>query len=171
MKLVNFFSIVCASWLLGGCVSSHPQNAQEFRDAVPGAFTAAFETFTVNRSFDDVAHTFQKKGPECLDVRIKTTSQTNMSYQVIVTKYNPTVHLTNERAELHIQQDHEKGVLNVTKKPEGGYYLLVADAFPVGENRTKIDVYRPKMGYKHITSAIRGWATGDNLGCPDLAKI
>jgi hypothetical protein len=171
MKLVKLFSIVCASWLLGGCVSSHPQNAQEFRDAVPGAFTASFETFTVNRSFDDVARTFQKKAPECLNVRIKTTSQTNMSYQVIVTKYNPTVHVTNERAELYIQQDHEKGVLNVTKKPEGGYYLLVADAFPAGANQTKIDVYRPKMGYKHITNAIRGWATGDNLGCPDLAKI
>jgi len=171
MKLVKLFSIVCASGLLGGCVSSHPQNAQEFRDAVPGAFTAAFETYTVNRSFDDVARTFQKKAPECLNVRIKTTSQTNMSYQVIVTKYNPTVHVTNERAELHVQQDHEKGVLNVTKKPERGYYLMVVDAFPAGTNQTKIDVYRPKIGYKHVTHAIRGWATGDNLGCPDLAKI
>ncbi len=170
MKLINLSLAVVAALLLGGCVTSHPQNAQEFREAVPGAFTAEIESFMVDRPFDAVARTFQQKAPECLDVRIKTTSQTNMSYQVIVTKYNPTVRVTEGHAELGLQQDHEKGVLNVTKKPEGGYYLIVADAFPAGENQTKIDVYRPRIGYKHITKAIRGWASGDNLGCPDLSK-
>lgn len=171
MKLPLFPIITAAALLLGGCVSSHPQNAQEFRDAVPGAWSADFETLTVNRPFQDVARTFRQKAPECLDVRIRTTSQTNMSYQVIVTKYNPTVVVGDARAELHIQQDHEQGVMNVTKKPEGGYYLFVADAQPAGADQTKVSIYRPKMGYQHVTQAIKGWASGDNLGCPDLAKI
>ena len=171
MRGTMVFSILGVTLLLAGCVSSHPQNAQEFREAVPGAFSAEFETYTVNRPFGEVASAFQQKATECLDVRVKTTSQTNMSYQVIVTKYNPTVRVTDERAELHIQQDHEQGVLNVTEKPQGGYYLLVTDAYPSGSNQTKIDMYRPKIGYKHVTEAIKGWAAGDNLGCPDLAKI
>ena len=60
--------------------------------------------------------------------------------------------------------------MNVTKKPDGGYHLFVADTQPTGPNQTKIDIYRPKTGYQHITQAIKGWATGDNVGCPDLAK-
>jgi hypothetical protein len=156
---------------LTGCVTSHPQTADEFRAAVPGAFSAEHESFTVERPFSEVAHTFQEKAPQCLDVRVKTTSQTNMSYQVIVTKYNPTVQVTEQRAELHLQQDHEQGVMNVTEKPSGGYYLLVTDAIPLGPNQTQIDIYRPAMGYKHLTEAIRGGATGENLGCPDLTKV
>ena len=171
MKSPKFTLFPCLALALAGCVASHPQTADEFRAAVPGAFTAKFESFTVNRPFSEVAHTFQQKASECLDVRIKTTSQTTMSYQVIVTKYNPTVRVSDQRAELHLQQDHEQGVMNVTEKPDGGYYLMVADAIPVGPNETRIDIYRPSMGYKHLTQAIRGWASGENLGCPDLTKV
>ena len=38
----------CAAGLaltLAGCVTSHPQTAQEFREAVPGAFMAEVESF------------------------------------------------------------------------------------------------------------------------------
>lgn len=171
MRLFNVAPAAALLLLASGCVSHHPQTAQEFREAVPGAFSASFETFTVDRDFQDVALAFQQHAPQCLDIRIKTTSQTNMSYQVIVTKYNPTVRVTADRAELHIQQDHEQGVLNVTEKPAGGYYLMVTDAYPVGEHQTRIDMYRPRMGYDHLAEAIKGWATGANDGCPDLAQI
>lgn len=63
--------------------------------------------------------------PQCLDVRIKSTSQTNTSYQVIVTKCNPTVMINDQKAELHIQQLHEQGVLNVYEVPEKGYYMIL----------------------------------------------
>src|SRR3989304_6077277 len=112
---------------LFGCIS-HPQTAEEFRKAVPGALSAKVETFEVDRSFSQVANTFQKMGPNCLSKTIKTTSQTNMSYQVIVTTYKPTVVVTGKKAELHVQFHHDQGVVNVSKEPVGGYYLLVADA-------------------------------------------
>jgi hypothetical protein len=70
-----------------------------------------------------------------------------------------------------LQQHHEAGVLNVTKEPEGGYYLMVADAFPVGDNRTHVDLYRPSMGFDVIVKGIKGWATGEIQGCPDLTKL
>jgi hypothetical protein len=54
--LVGFLTLV-------GCVS-HPQTAEEFRKAVPGAFSPKGETFEVDRPFSQVAGTFQKMGPE-----------------------------------------------------------------------------------------------------------
>ena len=154
---------------LSGCVS-HPQTAEEFRKAVPGAFSATVETFEVNRPFNQVANTFQKMGPNCLSKTIKTTSQTNMSYQVIVTTYKPTVLVTGKKAELHVQQHHEQGVVNVSKEPDGGYYLLVADAQPMTPTKTRIDLYRPSMGFGVLIQAVKNWATGENVGCPDLTK-
>jgi hypothetical protein len=163
--------VLAAALALSACVTSHPQTAQEFREAVPGAFMGEVETFEVERPFTDVAETFQSKAPQCLSGRVRTTSQTNTSYQVIVSAYTPTAHVSPERAEIHLQQHHEQGVLNVTKEPDGGYYLLVTDAYPVDAGRTRVEMFRPSMGYKPIIQAIKGWASGDNMGCPDLTKI
>lgn len=157
--------------VLSGCATHHPQNAEEFRQAAPGAFMGKKETFEVDRSYNDVARTFKKKAPQCLNIRVKTTSQTTTSYQVLVTRYKPTVMVSKQRTELHVQQHHETGVLKVTKEPEGGYYLVVTDAYPVSKNKTKIVMYRPSMGYDVMIKAIKGWATGKNMGCPDMTKI
>ncbi|HSA61461.1 MAG TPA: hypothetical protein VLE03_04415 [Nitrospiraceae bacterium] len=162
--------IVALSLLaLCGCVS-HPQTAEEFRKAVPAAFSAKVETFEVERPFGQVASTFQKMGPSCLSKTIKTTSQTTTSYQVIVTTYKPTVMVTGKKAELHHQQHHEQGVLSVSKESDGGYYLLVADAQPVTQTKTCIDLYRPSMGHSVLIQAVKNLASGENIGCPDLAK-
>ena len=169
----KLLSVFAALTLLPGCaaMTGHPQTAEDFRQAVPGAMTAKVESFEVNRPFADVAATFSSKAPECLDVTIRTTSKTNMSYQVIVTDYNPTVRVSDNRAELHMQMHHEAGVLNVTKEPPGGYYMMVADASPVDHQTTRIDLYRPAYGYGLLTKTIKAWADGSNTGCPDMAKL
>ena len=161
-------ALSCA--LLTGCaaITGHPQTAEDFRKAVPGAFLGEVESFEVDRPFSEVAGTFQRKAPDCLNVTIKTVSRTNMSYQVIVTTYKPTVLVNGAKAELHVQFHHEAGVLNVTKEPDGGYYLVVADLFPLGDNRTRVDLYRPSMGYDVLIKGIKGWAASDSSGCPDL---
>jgi hypothetical protein len=170
MRIPTIATGVLVSVSLSGCVTHHPQTAEEFRRAVPGAFMAKAETFEVNRPFRDVATTFRKKAPECLDVTVKTTSHTNMSHQVIMTEFKPTVVVTKERAELHVQQHHKSGVVKVTKEPAGGYYLLVADAYPVDQNRTKVQMFGPSVGHGVLIRAVKGWATGENLGCPDMTK-
>lgn len=171
MNRLSFMLAFASVLTLSGCVTSHPMTAEEFRVAVrPGAFSAKFETFEVNRPYEDVAAAFQNRAPDCLSGRIKTTSQTNMSYQVIVTSYKPTVQVSTERAEIHLQQHHEQGVLKVTEEPDGGYYMLVTDAYPVDASRTRIEMFRPAFGYKNIVQAIKNWASGDNMGCPDLTK-
>jgi len=164
-------TLAAATLLLCGCVTQHPQNAEEFRKMAPGAFMIKVETHEVNRSLREIGATFRARAPECLNMRVTTTSQMPGSYQVIVSAYKPTVVVTDERAELHVQRHYEKGVLAVTKEPEGGYYLMVADAYPVDPKRSRIQIIGPSKGYDVIYRAIMGWATGKNLGCPDLAKI
>lgn len=148
-----------------------PQTAEEFRKAVPGAVMAKTDSYEVNRSVKDVAATFRRKAPECLNVSVRTVSQTTTSYQNILTEYKPTVMVNGERAELHVQQLHKTGVIYPSKPPEGGIYLLVADAYPLPGNRTRIQTYGPSRGYDVLYRAVRGWASGDNVGCPDMTKI
>ena len=47
---------------------------------------------------------------------------------------------------------------------------MVVDATPLDKKRTAITMYRPSMGKDTMVKAIKGWATGDNVGCPDLTQ-
>ena len=154
---------------LAAC-GSMPQTAQEFREAIPTAFMGEVQHFEANRPFRDVARTFQSKAPECLNVSVRTVSQTGTSYQNIVAVYRPTVLVSDKKAELHVQRKYEKGVVNVYKEPEGGHYVLVADATPIDRGRTRIDIYGPSKGLDVLIKAVKGWATGQNVGCPDMTK-
>ncbi len=164
------FSAICIS----GCSLHQPQTAEEFRQAAPGAFMGKMETFEVNRPYRDVSDTFKKMAPRCLDTTIRTVSQRNTGYgvstHVVITKWNPTVVVTKERTEMYVQQLHEQGVMNVSKVPEKGYFLMVVDATPVDREKTKIVMYRPSVGVKSLVKAIKGWASGEIKGCPDLTK-
>lgn len=162
------FLFSCAL-LLAACAPM-PQTAEEFRKAVPGATLMKTDSYEVNRAWRDVAATFRRKAPECLKVSVRTVSQTTTSYQNILTEYTPTVIVTDQRAELHLQQLHKTGVMYPKKPPAGGIYLIVADAYPQAGNRTRIQLYGPSRGYDVVYRAIRGWAAGDNLGCPDMTK-
>jgi hypothetical protein len=162
--------VVAAS--LAGCAAKQPQTPDEFRQAVPGAFMAKKETFEVNRPFRTVADTFRKRAPECLNVSVKTTSsQPGTSYQVVVADYKPTVVVTKERAELHLQEKHTRGVMRVAKEPEDGHYLVVADAYPLERNRTRIEIYGPTGGPGALViRTVKSWASGESTACPDFTK-
>ena len=156
--------------LFAGCAQNYPQNAQEFRDAVPGAFMGKLQTFEAKRPLREVAKTFQARAPECLNVAVRTVSQSSTSYQNILAVYKATVVNHPQKAELHLQRDYKSGVLVPGKVPPGGLYMLVADATAVDAKRTRIDLYGPSMGADVLIRAINGWATGENLGCPDMTK-
>jgi hypothetical protein len=158
--------------LLTACVAM-PQNPEDFRKAVSGgAVMTKTDSYEVNRSTQAVGATFKQRAPECLGVQVRTVSQTTTSYQNILTTYKPTVVAGGQRAELHVQQLHKGGgVIYPQKPPEGGVYIFVADGTPVSANRTRIQLYGPSKGYDVLYRAIRGWATGENLGCPDMTKI
>jgi hypothetical protein len=157
--------------LVAACAVQHPQNAEEFRQFVPASSFAKVQTFEANRSFREVAKTFQAKAPECLDVAVRTRETTSTSSINILTTYKPTVVVTEKRAELHVQRSFKGNVIVPGKVPEGGDYFIVADATPLERHRTRIDIYAPKSGSSTIIRAITGWATGENVGCPDMTKL
>ena len=163
-------AIAAGALLLQACVQM-PQNAEDFRKAVAGgAMLTKTESYEVNRPLSAVAATFQRRAPECLKVSVRTVSQTTTSYQNILNEYTPTVVACKERVELHVHQLHKTGVIYPSKPPEGGIYLFVAAATSEGK-RTWIQIYGPSKGYDVLHRAVRGWAEGNNLGCPDMTKI
>jgi hypothetical protein len=163
-------TIAALAALLAGC-ASQPQNAEEFRKVAPGAFMMGSETLEVNRPLRDVAAAWQRRAPECLSLSVRTTSQTSTSYQVITSTYRPTVVAGKEHAELHVQREFKgSGVITVGHPPEGGPYIIVADAYPLAGNRTKLQLIAPTKGQDVVIRAIKSWASGENLGCPDLTK-
>ena len=153
-----------------GCAVNYPQNADEFRRELPGAFMGSVQSFETSRSLRDIGRTFQSRAPECLSVKVRTVSQSSTSYQNIVATYKPTVVVTEKRAEIHLQRHYERGVITPGKEPEGGHYMLVADATPLDRNRTQVVIYAPKMGADPIIRAISAWAKGESTGCPDMTK-
>jgi hypothetical protein len=156
--------------LAGGCAVQHPQNAEEFRQYVPTASFGKLQSFEANRSFREVAKTFQAKAPECLNVAVRTVETSSTSSSNILTTYKPTVVVSEKRAELHVQRSLKGNVIVPGKPPEGGDYYLVADATPLDRNRTRIEIYAPSIGANTLIRAVTGWATGENVGCPDLTK-
>ena len=170
MKPLPALSAALALCLAAACAQM-PQTAEEFRKAVPGAMMAKTDRYEVNRPLREVAATFRRKAPECLNMTVRTVSRTSTSYQNILTQYTATVIVSGERAELHVQQEHKTGVIYPSKPPAGGPYILVADALAQPGGRTVVQFYGPSRGYDVLYRAIQGWASGANLGCPDLTKI
>ena len=168
MRIASKLNVLLCIIFLTGCVTSHPQTAAEFRTAVPGAFLAKVDKYEVSEPYHKVASRIKKMAPKCLNVTIKTVSQSTTSYQVIVTDYKPTVIVGKDRAELHLQHHHRQGVMKITEEPDGGYYLMVFDAIKLDGGNTRIEYYGPSVGHETIIKAVKGWANGVNVGCPDL---
>ena len=165
--------LVCsiAALAAAGCATQMPQTADEFRRMAPGAFLVQVQSFEVKRPLREVGETFRRRAPECLNVTIRSTEQGTGYYHVVETAYTPTTLVAAERAELHLQQKHLKGVLAVHKEPEAGHYLFVVDANAVDRGTTKVQIIGPSRGYDMVVSAVKAWASGSSMGCPDLTKI
>lgn len=156
--------------VLTGCSMQYPQSAAEFRKMLPESSFGTKEEINSSRSLADIAVTFRKMAPQCLDVRVRSEHRSSTSYQVIVTRYKPTVIANPQRVELHVQMEHEKGVITPGKVPPGGLYLMIVDVTSSGNGKSKAVFYRPSMGHGSMIKGITGWVTGENIGCPDLTK-
>ena len=163
-----------AALLLAGCASLFPpQSAEEFRRTASRALLPHTGALEIDRPLREVAAAFDKKAAECLDLTATATIVTITNYQEIiqtfVTTYKPRVVSTPERVELHVQW-RTKGEINLSPAPEGGAYRLVADAYPVDAGRTRLQWFGPSAGEDFLVSAVKGWATGETMQCPDFTR-
>lgn len=63
-----------------GCSLKHPQSAEEFRIAAPGAFLAKKESYVVKRPFSKVASAFKNRHP---NVWMYASQQNHVATRVI----------------------------------------------------------------------------------------
>jgi hypothetical protein len=159
---------------LGGCAALQPpQSAEAFRLEASGALLPRTGTVEVGRPLREVADAFRKKAPECLDRTETATIVTITDYQEIVrtyvTTYKPTVVEGAQRAELHVQW-RTQGEIHLSPPPAGGAYRLVADAYALAGDRTRLQWFVPSAADDFLVHAIRGWATGENMQCPDFSR-
>jgi hypothetical protein len=158
MKIKHFAAIFMAL-NVAGCVV--PLTPAEFREAVKkeGSYT---DSFTVNRPYAEVTRTMKRMSDECLNFSMSTgDSKKPWGYA------NTTFNASPKQAELRFQRKIPDQIGTI---PEKGMYYLVADMTAVGAAKTQIDVYYWD-DVEVAAKAIKGWATGDMLGCPDPAEM
>jgi hypothetical protein len=161
-RVRNFCASASLIAILLGC--ANPQTAEEFRKSYNGPAA----TVGLDRPLRDVAATFQSRAPECLNVTVRRTVP-SPTYQVVDVAYAPRVVVSTRRVELYVQMRYVRGVLTSVGEPEGGYYMLVADVYPVDAKHSRMEIFG--LNSDHVMGrAITGWATGKNLGCPDMTK-
>jgi hypothetical protein len=167
-------SAVLLPALLTACVAvpltpaEHREAARSGKKILTAQYTS--ETLEVRRPFTEVARNFEKKAAECLRGSMTSVTRPNIGFGQTTNVYGqlkPTVLVSPQRAELHFQAKF-KG--EVGKTPDDGAYFVVADASPVARDRTKVDIYWITTA-DLVARAVRGWATGETQGCPDMTKV
>lgn len=176
VKKLTFISILLIIFVSGCAVAPTPQNAKEYRTGViKGGYGTAIDSYTVNRSYSRVIRTITAKSKTCLRKKLTkeycTTSvsgSTNCYTDSF--SYKPTFVKGRNKSELHIQMKQTNAHFLGGEPPKGGMYIAVIDIFKAGKNKTKIKVYSPKKFFLSVPKAVKHWAKGSNLGCPDFTQ-
>ena len=160
--------------MLGGCTSLQPpRTAEAFRREASGALLPRMGAVEVGRPLHEVAEAFRERAPECLDRTATATIRTITNYQEIirtyVTTYRPTLVESAQRVELHVQW-RTQGEIHLSPAPAGGAYRLIADAYALEGDRTRLQWFTPSAEDDFLVHAVRGWATGENMQCPDFTR-
>ena len=161
-KAIILFGVV----LLASC-STPPKTVTEFRAAMLGG--AAFskqETHNINREFSVVVSDVKRKSTECLNFGYTRTTRYGVNMSQTTDIYHPRVRVVgNSKAEMTMQIER---LPKSTSAPEGGYYVFLADIQKTGADKTRMAMYGSSFPtWQAIFDAIKGWAEGKNVKCPD----
>jgi hypothetical protein len=148
-----------------------PQTPEEFRHTIAGTSLGRVESFEIDRSLREVTLAFQLKATECLNVSVRRISHSITNNHSSLTEYRATVVPGTTRTELHLQHLHKQNAIYPSQPPNGGAYMIVLDAYPLPGNRTRLQIFSPAIGASNVHKAIRGWATGQDMSCPDMTQV
>ena len=170
MRITHLLVVMFAIFV-SACSTPIPQNAEEFRKVIPTAFMGSKEEMVASRDFSEISATFKKMAPKCLNVTMTITHRVGQGYGTRTVKYTPTVLESPKKLELHVQTIMENVVLvGKGDAPKNGLYNLVVDVMPTGKGKSKAVIYGPSSGLDTMIKGVKGWITGDNIGCPDLTQ-
>jgi len=130
----------------------------------------AISKYVVNRPLSQVTETFRDRAYRCLSVKVQVTTQQGYAIHTDTMVYTPRVKVYKNHTRLTLQKKFEGAIdLSDQKPAPDGYYIMVADAYPAGPNKTRIESYLG-TGEETAMKAVHHWADGSNLGCPDLTQ-
>lgn len=172
MVLIRLFLVLSNVVLIFGC-ASQSKTAAQLRDNVERNVTfSSREIFEVKKPYRQVSDTLRKKWLECLDST--TTGSFHRGGKTFGTEtniYKPNVTVTDRRTELTLQHKVTgTGLTQLGGPPPEGFFIIVTDVYSVDKNTSRIDVQKHTPGYAGLIKAIRTWAEGTSMGCPDLAQ-
>lgn len=104
-------------------------------------------------------------------VVLTTTSQAGARMGEQTLTYTPTLVIGKNRSELSVQKNVSGDGMIMGKAPNKGLYIFLADLSKADNNKSRLDIYQiTYMGTDQMVSAVKNWASGKNLSCPDLTK-
>ena len=173
MKTLTIFITALASITLQGCINiKMPQNSNEYRAAVikESSSMKIIEKYEVKRSYKASSSTIGKLATKCLSISVKHTSKDSLGRVNggFIAHYTPTFIQGKTHSELHVQRRLEGSMYQV-KQPDDGLYIFVADINATGA-KTHMEVYSAKPWGTSIVKAIKGWAAGSSMECPDMTQ-
>ena len=166
-KLVTLAMV--ALFLAACSIPPAPQNRQELIVGVKqGATFTQHETHIINRPIAKVYNSLRPKIRKCLSVKVTSTRQQGYAIHTSTSIYRPSMRKVGKsRAEISLQVEHIPRPIGNTM-PKGGFYLLATDIEAVAKNRTRITTYGPSIGHDDLFVALKDWAKGKNIPCPDM---
>ncbi|MBT8415581.1 MAG: hypothetical protein KJO30_14740 [Boseongicola sp.] len=165
--------VLGAAMVLGGCMGSAPQTADEMLAAVNGgAMFSEQTTQKVARSYSVVVASVRKGADKCMNRNVQQsfTSSPGPGFapvrQTMNFYYTTDVRSRGKFTEVAMHKRIGNGGNNILgMKQEGIAY--VADIHPVSGG-AELKFYGGKFGYGPINKAVAQWAEGGAIRCPDL---
>lgn len=166
-----------AAATLTACGVTPPRNAAEFRAMAKESSFVSNETFEVKRPYKQVVDTFKQRAPACLDRTVQSGWQNgnNAAKSVRFTEvrtWKAKVATTDRHMELTLQSLITGGnTFELAPPDKDGHYYMVVDAYPVNPGTTRIDIVSATHRVpESVGLAAKNWATGENVGCPDMTQ-
>ena len=176
MNLTRILALLALTPLLHACVTQ-PKTADDLRNDVKrNAVFASHDQFEVKKPYRQVSETVKKRWMECFDTRtagsyVSSGSMGGMPGTIssVTYIYTPTSNVTSARTELALQQRAKAtGLYTPGGPPPDGFFIMVTDIYPAGNNATRVDIQKRIVGFGDVMKVVRQWAEGTGTGCPTL---
>lgn len=166
--------VACFVLLLAGCGSMPKTPELLVQNAKGGKMFSEQDTFEVKKPIAEVAEVLKNKAHECLKQKVSTTSNAGgpgvQLMRTDVRAFTPKVVVGKQRTRLTLQTKVVEGSTELGDIPPDGWYMMVVDAYPVGNSTTRVETYFQQTGFHGAFTAVKLWTTGKNMGCPDLTQ-
>lgn len=160
--------VVLVAALLTAC--ANPRTAGEYRKMHqdhPNAPGARHEKFEVNRPMKQVAQDVKRNAEECLNVTMSYAERTSTSFASGVNRIRPYANITNTSAEIYATST---AVFNGQESDAPHFFYFLLDLTPIAKGKTHAELYYSwGEPIPRTAKAVKAWATGQDVGCPNLA--